>query len=105
MIKMRTPYIIRFLKALNQENYKEAEKVMREFFPECSSKILDVTRQFHRGDLPLVVAAMKVTIQALETMMGESEKEASEYITKSINISVINLDELKRQIREDQEGE
>lgn len=101
----KTPYIIRFLEALNRENYKEAEKVMREFFPECSSKILAVAGQFHRGDLPLVVAAMKVTIQALTTIMGKSEKEASDRFASSINVSVINLDELKRQMKEDSEGE
>lgn len=100
-----TPYVIRFLEALNKANYEEAGKVVQEFLPECSSKLLGVTRQYHRGDLPLVVSAMKITIQALMPIMGESEKKVSELFTNSINVSVINLDELKRQMREDQEGE
>lgn len=97
-----TSYMARVGEALEKQDWGEFDRIVEEFFPECTEKYLRVVREYGFTDLPLTIAVMKIMIQALTPIMDESGKGICDFFQKTFNVTTIDLAGLRKQMEDEQ---
>lgn len=86
--------------AIASGNQRLVDRIVTETMGELTHKITGVAKEYSPEDLPLVVAAMKITANALEMALGEGGKGFVEKMMAHTTYMGIDLGEMKKQMEE-----
>lgn len=81
-----------------------ANRLISEALNETTGRLVGFGNEYHYIDLPFVVAGMKIVAQSLELMLDESGRKFANNIVSSTQCTAIDLGELIKQMKEDQDG-
>lgn len=94
------PYSVKLAMAMLVRNREMADKVVVECFDGMTKKMLAVTHEYDPSDLPFLVATMRITAQALSSILDESGRSFVENLVSHTACVTINAEELRRQAAE-----
>lgn len=97
------PITVRLAIALAAHDEDAMNEIIRDSIGEMTKKYLDISHEYCFEDLPFVVATMRIAARSLETMMPESGRLFAKRIEGSTESVVVDLSELKKQMKEDRD--
>lgn len=102
-MRSEIPYSVKLAMAMLAQNHELADKVVVECFDGMTKKMIDVAHEYDPSDLPFVVATMKITAQALSSILDDSGRSFVENLVSHTACITINAEELRRQAAEGEE--
>lgn len=103
-MRNEVPYSVKLAMAMLAQNRELADKVVVECFDSMTKKMLAVAHEYDPSDLPFVVATMKITAQALSSILDDSGRSFSENLVSHTACVTINAEEPRRQAAEGEEN-
>lgn len=97
------PYSVKLAMAMLAQNHELADKAVVECFDGMTKKMVAVAHEYDLTDLPFVVATMKITAQALSSILDDSGRSFVENLVSHTACVTINAEELRRQAAEGEE--
>ena len=85
-------------------NQKLVNRIIENTMGELTHELTGVAMEYNAGDLPLVIATMKIAARFLERFLDDGAKSFVQSMMEHTTTMVVDYDELKRQMRE-QEGD
>lgn len=102
-MRNEVPYSVKLAMAMLAQNRELADKVVVECFDSMTKKMLAVTHEYDPSDLPFVVATMKITAQALSSILDDSGRSLVENLVSHTACITVDAEELRRQAAEEDE--
>ena len=98
------PYSVLLSMALMSRNSRLQEKVITSAFEEMTHRFTAVLNSFDQSDLPFAVATMLITANAVKNVLPDDGKKLIDLLTSRTHTMTINMEELRRQAREEGDG-
>lgn len=95
------PYAVQMAAAILAKNDEMAAHIAGTAISEVSEKTLAVTNSYDYVDIPFVVAGLRVTANAFETILDDQGKLLVQNLLKITRSTVIDASEFVRQVKED----
>ena len=95
------PFELRMMLAIMSGDREAFNKVVSACMGEITDKLIGVAQEYDFGDLPFVVASMKITANTLSQMMTDGGRHLSEAIVNRTHCITVDVEELKKQIGRD----
>lgn len=95
------PYYEKLFEAVIANDNEAVEKIVEECLVEMTHKFMGVVASYDWNDLPFVIAVMKITERTLEMTLDRVGEEFVDMICSRTSSVAIDLDELRRQVREE----
>lgn len=99
MNKKKVPYNTQVQFAILAGKIDEAHDVIGRVLAEMVNGALEFAQSYPFDDLPFVIAAMKVAVNALESMLGPNGKALADTIYSRTDSIVVDAFEFKRQAK------
>lgn len=99
MNKKKFPYNTQAQLALLAGKIDEAHDIIGRALAEMTSGACQFAQSYPYDDLPYVVVAMKVAVNALESMIGPNGKALADTIYSRTDSIVVDASEFKRQAK------
>ena len=99
MKEKKIPYSIQAAFAAAVGKDKEAHDVIGRALAEIGNGALEFAQSYPFDDLPFVIVAMKVAVNALESMLGPNGKALADTIYSRTDSIVVDASEFKRQAK------
>lgn len=103
--KPKIPFSLRMTLALLSGNRQAVDRVAAECIGEMVTKFLDVAHGYDYTDLPFVVAAMRTAANSIYMVLDDHRKSLADAIHNRTHCIGINMDELRKQMKEEEENE
>lgn len=98
------PYYMQLFEATAADDNEAVEEIIQECFVKMAHKFMEVVTCYDHNDLPVVVAVMKIVERTLASTLDRSGKEFVDMICSQTSSIAFDMDELKRQAREEREN-
>lgn len=95
------PYAMRLLLAQMARDGEAASRTVMECFESVTDKLLLVVREYDSVDLPFVIAAMKITADALMPILNDSGRSLVNNLCSHTQSITVDLQEAARQAGEE----
>lgn len=99
MNKKKVPYNTQVQFAILAGKSDEAHDVIGRAIAEIGNGALEFAQSYPFDDLPFVIVAMKVAVNALESMLGPNGKALADTIYSRTDSIVVDASEFKRQAK------
>lgn len=99
MNKKKVPYNTQVQFAILAGKIDETHDVIGRVLAEMVNGALEFAQSYPFDDLPFVIAAMKVAVNALESMLGPNGKALADTIYSRTDSIVVDASEFKRQAK------
>ena len=103
--KPKIPFSLRMTLAMLSGNRQAVDRVAAECIGEMVTKFLDVAHGYDYTDLPFVVAAMRTAANSIYMVLDDHGKSLADTIHNRTHCIGINMDELRKQMKEEEENE
>lgn len=90
--------------AIMQGKIGEANERIGEALNETIGWLAGFSQEYDYVDLPFVIAGMKIVASSLELAMEESGRKFADNMVAHTRCAAINISELLKQMKEEQEG-
>lgn len=98
------PYSVKMAMAIMTGNKEMTDKVVTECFDGMMRKLLGVAHEYDLIDLPFVVATMRITGSAFQSLLDDSGRSFVENLVSHTDCITIDASELRRQAAEEDEN-
>lgn len=105
MEEQKIPYLVRLAAAMVERDREKFEKIMQGGIQDLMRKIMYITQGYTRQDLPLVIAVLQITAQALSSTLSDEERHIVECIVDGTECIAFDVAELNRQMKQEEHGE
>lgn len=95
------PITVKLALAVAVHDEEAVNDIIKNSVGEMTKKYLDISHEYCFEDLPFVVATMRIAARSLEMLMPESGRLFAKRIEGSTESVVVDLSELKKQMKED----
>lgn len=99
MNKKKVPYNTQVQFAIMAGKSDEAHDVISRTLAEMCNDALAFAKSYSFDDLPFVIVAMKVAVNALESMLGPNGKALADALYSRTDSIVVDASEFKRQAK------
>ena len=86
-------------------NRQAVDRIAAECIGEMVTKFLDVAHGYDYTDLPFVVATMRTAANSIYMVLDDHRKSLADAIHNRTHCIGINMDELRKQMKEEEENE
>lgn len=103
--KPKMPFSMKMTLAVLYGDRQAVDRIAAECIGEMVTKFLNVAHGYDYTDLPFVVATMRTAANSIYMVLDDHGKSLADTINNRTHCIGVNMDELRKQMKEEKENE
>ena len=99
------PYSAKLTIAMMLQDRKTSDEIVCKAFEDMGHKLMAVVNSYDHADSPFVVATMLIVANTMKTILPKDGQALVETLVSHTKTMAVNMDELRRQAMEQNNGE